>query len=58
MACSSDVQLLQCKLKEKEEALQKAAQYGLQLLDDQLNLQNKLEEQRIEMTNAMEVMSC
>uniref|UniRef100_A0AAY4DZY2 Protein Spindly n=1 Tax=Denticeps clupeoides TaxID=299321 RepID=A0AAY4DZY2_9TELE len=47
---------LRCKLRETEEALQKAAQYGLELLDDQLTLQNKLEEQRIEMTNALEAL--
>ncbi|KAG5263528.1 hypothetical protein AALO_G00265800 [Alosa alosa] len=56
MACSSDVQRLQRKLNEKEEEVQKAAQYGLQLLDDQLNLQSKLEDQRVEMTNAMETL--
>lgn len=52
---SSDILKLRCKLKEAEESLQKAAQYGLQLLDGQLDLQNQLEEQRVEMTNAMEV---
>ncbi|KAG7465006.1 hypothetical protein MATL_G00171640 [Megalops atlanticus] len=52
----SEVQQLRCRLKEAEESLQKAAQYGLQLLDGQLDLQNQLEEQRIEMTNAMEAL--
>ncbi|KPP66750.1 hypothetical protein Z043_114721, partial [Scleropages formosus] len=33
MANDSEVQQLRCKLKEAEESLQKAAQYGLQLLD-------------------------
>ncbi|XP_010897439.2 protein Spindly [Esox lucius] len=55
MSTSGDeIQRLQCKLKETEDALQKAAQYGLQLLDGQLDLQNKLEEQQIEMTNTVE----
>ncbi|KAJ8015235.1 hypothetical protein DPEC_G00024030 [Dallia pectoralis] len=55
MSTSGDeIQRLQYKLKEAEDALQKAAQYGLQLLDGQLDLQNKLEEQRIEMTNTVE----
>lgn len=49
------IQRLQHKLKEAEGALQKATLYGLQLLDGQLDLQNKLEEQQIEMTNAVEV---
>uniref|UniRef100_A0A8C7QF43 Spindle apparatus coiled-coil protein 1 n=1 Tax=Oncorhynchus mykiss TaxID=8022 RepID=A0A8C7QF43_ONCMY len=49
------IQRLQHKLKEEECALQKAAQYGLQLLDGQLDLQNKLDEQRIEITNHVEV---
>ncbi|KAI1884997.1 hypothetical protein AGOR_G00215650 [Albula goreensis] len=53
---SSEVQRLQCKLKEAEESLQKAAQYGLQLLDGHLDLQNQLEEQRIEMTNSIEAL--
>ncbi|MBN3320689.1 SPDLA protein, partial [Atractosteus spatula] len=52
----SEVQRLRCKLKEAEESLQKAAQYGLQLLDDQLDLQNRLEEQRTEMTNSIEAL--
>lgn len=50
-----EIQRLQRKLKEADDALQKAGQYGLQLLDGQLDLQNKLEEQRVEMTNAVEV---
>ncbi|KAL2077832.1 hypothetical protein ACEWY4_027336 [Coilia grayii] len=59
MACSfeaSELQVLRSKLSEREEALQKAAQYGLQLLDDKLNLQNKLEELRGEMANAVEAL--
>lgn len=51
----SEIQKLQKKLEEAEEALQKAAQYGLQLLDDKMDLQNNLEDQRIEMTALIEV---
>ncbi|GAA6096897.1 protein Spindly isoform X1 [Tachysurus ichikawai] len=50
----SEIQKLQKKLEEAEEALQKAAQYGLQLLDDKMDLQNNLEDQRIEMTALIE----
>ncbi|XP_023650742.1 protein Spindly [Paramormyrops kingsleyae] len=56
MSGDSEVQRLRCKLKEAEESLQKAAQYGLQLLDGQLDLQNQLEEQRVEMTNTLEAL--
>uniref|UniRef100_A0A672SWT0 Uncharacterized protein n=1 Tax=Sinocyclocheilus grahami TaxID=75366 RepID=A0A672SWT0_SINGR len=42
------------KVQEGEEALQRAGQYGLQLLDDKMDLHNKLEEQRIEMSNVIE----
>ena len=51
----NEVPLLKCKLKEMEEQLQKSAQYGLQLLDGQQELENRIEEERIEMTNTMEV---
>lgn len=51
----SKIQRLQQKLEEAEEALQKAAQHGLELLDDKMDLQNKLEDQRIEMTALIEV---
>lgn len=50
-----EIQTLQQKVEEAENALQKAAQYGLQLLDDKIDIQNKLEEQRIEMTAVIEV---
>lgn len=50
-----EIQRLQQKVEEAEEALQKAAQYGLQLLHDKMDLQNKLEDQRIEMTSQIEV---
>lgn len=53
LECKS--QCLQHKLEDAEEALQKAAQYGLQLLNDKLDLQTKLEEQRTELTAVIEV---
>ncbi|XP_075065918.1 protein Spindly [Mixophyes fleayi] len=45
---------LRRKLKEAEEERDKAAQYGLQLLESQSDLQNQLEEQRNEMTSTIE----
>uniref|UniRef100_A0A8B9GQF0 Uncharacterized protein n=1 Tax=Astyanax mexicanus TaxID=7994 RepID=A0A8B9GQF0_ASTMX len=50
----SEILALRQKVDESEQALQKAAQYGLQLLDDKMDLQNKLEEQRVEMTAGLE----
>ncbi|XP_017553794.1 protein Spindly isoform X1 [Pygocentrus nattereri] len=55
-ATDGEIQTLRQKVEETEVALQKAAQYGLQLLDDKMDLQNKLEEQRIEMTAVIEVL--
>uniref|UniRef100_A0A8C6SM14 Uncharacterized protein n=1 Tax=Neogobius melanostomus TaxID=47308 RepID=A0A8C6SM14_9GOBI len=54
-AAEEQIQRLQCQLRETEEQLQKAAQAGLGLLDQQTELQEKLDEQRIEMTKALEV---
>ncbi len=48
---------LRRKVQEGEEALQRAGQYGLQLLDDKMDLHNKLEEQRVEMSNVIEVLT-
>ncbi|XP_077122195.1 protein Spindly isoform X4 [Ranitomeya variabilis] len=45
---------LRCQLKEVEEERGRAAQYGLQLLESQSDLQNQLEEQRCEMTSVIE----
>ncbi|KAM8973682.1 protein Spindly [Pelodytes ibericus] len=45
---------LRRKLKEAEEERIKAAQYGLELLESQSDLQNQLEEQRNEMTGTIE----
>ncbi|KAM3925806.1 protein Spindly isoform 2-T2 [Leptodactylus fuscus] len=51
----SDVILkLRRQLKEAEEERDRAAQYGLQLLESQSDLQNQLEEQRNEMTITIE----
>ncbi|XP_051514689.1 protein Spindly-like isoform X2 [Myxocyprinus asiaticus] len=49
-----ELKALRRKVQEGEEALQRAGQYGLQLLDDKMDLHNKLEEQRIEMSNVIE----
>ncbi|XP_050983091.1 protein Spindly isoform X2 [Labeo rohita] len=51
-----EIKVLRRKVQEGEEALQRAGQYGLQLLDDKMDLHNKLEEQRIEMSNVIEVL--
>ncbi|XP_069826655.1 protein Spindly isoform X2 [Dendropsophus ebraccatus] len=51
----SDIVLkLRRQLKEAEEERDRAAQYGLQLLESQSDLQNQLEEQRNEMTSTIE----
>lgn len=55
MAAEDEIQLLKIQLREKEELVHKAGQAGLDLLNQQMELQSKLEEQRIEMTNALEV---
>ncbi|XP_059371824.1 protein Spindly [Carassius carassius] len=51
-----EIKVLRRKVQEGEEALQRAGQYGLQLLDDKMDLHNKLEEQRIEMSNVIEAL--
>ncbi|XP_067313507.1 protein Spindly [Pseudorasbora parva] len=48
--------VLRRKVQEIEEALQRAGQYGLQLLDDKMDLHNKLEEQQIEMSSVIEAL--
>ncbi|XP_076878012.1 protein Spindly [Brachyhypopomus gauderio] len=50
----AEIERLRKKVEDTDEALQRAAQYGLQLLDDKMDLQNNLEEQRIEMTAVIE----
>ncbi|KAI7801821.1 protein Spindly [Triplophysa rosa] len=49
-----EIKVLRRKVQAGEEALQRAGQYGLQLLDDKMDLHNKLEDQRIEMSNIIE----
>uniref|UniRef100_A0A8C7WM24 Protein Spindly n=1 Tax=Oryzias sinensis TaxID=183150 RepID=A0A8C7WM24_9TELE len=56
MAAEDEIQLLKIQLREKEELVHKAGQAGLDLLNQQMELQSKLEEQRIEMTNALEAL--
>ncbi|XP_053735468.1 protein Spindly [Synchiropus splendidus] len=49
-----EMQALRIQLKEREMQVQQAAQAGLDLLNQQMELQSRLEEQRVEMTNALE----
>uniref|UniRef100_A0AAV2MK60 Protein Spindly n=1 Tax=Knipowitschia caucasica TaxID=637954 RepID=A0AAV2MK60_KNICA len=51
-----EVKRLKVQLRETEEQVQKAAQAGLDLLNQQMELQNRLDEQRVEMTNALELL--
>ncbi|XP_077104020.1 protein Spindly isoform X1 [Siphateles boraxobius] len=51
-----EIKMLQQKLQEREEALQKAGQYGLQLLYEKMDMHNKLEEQQIEMSSVIEAL--
>uniref|UniRef100_A0A3Q4H4U2 Uncharacterized protein n=1 Tax=Neolamprologus brichardi TaxID=32507 RepID=A0A3Q4H4U2_NEOBR len=51
------IKVLRIQLREKEEQVHQAAQAGLDLLNQQVELQNRLDEQRVEMTNALEVRS-
>lgn len=55
MAAEEEMQRLRSQLKQREEQVHQAAQAGLDLLNHQMELQNRLEEQRVEMTNALEV---
>lgn len=55
MAPEEEIERLRSQLKEREEQVHQAAQAGLDLLNQQMELQNRLEEQRVEMTNALEV---
>ncbi|XP_043982619.1 protein Spindly [Gambusia affinis] len=49
-------ELLRSQLKQSEEQARRAAQAGLDLLKQQDELQERLEEQRVEMTNALEAL--
>ncbi|KAM3613416.1 uncharacterized protein V6R79_025799 [Siganus canaliculatus] len=53
---SEEMEWLKSQLKEREEQVHQAAQAGLDLLNQQMELQNRLDEQRVEMTNALEVL--
>lgn len=57
MAAEEEIKVLRIQLREKEEQVHQAAQAGLDLLNQQVELQNRLDEQRVEMTNALEVRS-
>ena len=54
-AAEEEMQKLRRQLKESEQQVQQAAHAGLDLLKQQVELQTTLEEQRVEMTNAIEV---
>ncbi|XP_035525075.1 protein Spindly [Morone saxatilis] len=56
MAAEDEIQRLRSQLREKEEQVHQAAQAGLDLLNQQMELQNRLDEQRVEMTNALEAL--
>ncbi|XP_030595648.1 protein Spindly [Archocentrus centrarchus] len=56
MAAEEEIKLLRIQLREKEEQVHQAAQAGLDLLNQQMELQNRLDEQRVEMTNALEAL--
>ncbi|XP_039976394.1 protein Spindly isoform X2 [Xiphias gladius] len=56
MAAEEEIQLLRSQLREREEQVHKAAQAGLDLLHQQMELQNRLDEQRIEMTTTLEAL--
>lgn len=55
MAAEEEIERLRRQLREKDEQVHLAAQAGLDLLNQQMELQSRLEEQRVEMTNALEV---
>ncbi|XP_068182056.1 protein Spindly [Antennarius striatus] len=56
MAAEEETQRLRRRLKESEEQVHQAARAGLDLLQQQVELQHRLDEQRVEMTNALEVL--
>ncbi|CAG5993446.1 unnamed protein product [Menidia menidia] len=56
MAAEEEIQLLRSQLKEKEKQVHQAAQAGLDLLNQQVELQSRLDDQRVEMTNALEAL--
>ncbi|XP_037317255.2 protein Spindly isoform X2 [Pungitius pungitius] len=56
MAAEEEIQRLRSQLREREGQVHQAAQAGLDLLNQQMEMQNRLDEQRVEMTNAMEAL--
>ncbi|XP_034545003.1 protein Spindly [Notolabrus celidotus] len=56
MGAEEEIERLRSQLREKEEQVHQAAQAGLHLLNQQMELQNTLDEQRVEMTNALEAL--
>ncbi|KAK9535716.1 hypothetical protein VZT92_008082 [Zoarces viviparus] len=56
MATEEEMQRLRSQLLEKEEQVQQAARAGLDLLSQQMEMQTRLDEQRVEMTNALEAL--
>ncbi|XP_034078748.1 protein Spindly isoform X1 [Gymnodraco acuticeps] len=56
MAAEEETQRLRSQLRERDEQVHQAAQAGLDLLNQQMELQSRLDEQRVEMTNALEVL--
>ncbi|CAL8264308.1 unnamed protein product [Lota lota] len=55
-AAAEEMQRLRRQFKESEEQVQQAAHAGLDLLNQQVELQTRLEEQRVEMTNIIEIL--
>ncbi|XP_068451752.1 protein Spindly isoform X2 [Clinocottus analis] len=56
MAAEEEIQRLRSRLREREEQIHLAAQAGLDLLNQQMEMQNRLDDQRVEMTNALEAL--
>ncbi|XP_054453555.1 protein Spindly [Anoplopoma fimbria] len=56
MAAEQEMQRLRSQLREREEQVHQAAKAGLDLLNQQMEMQNRLDEQRVEMTNALEAL--
>lgn len=55
MPPEEEIERLKGQLKAREEQVHQAAQAGLDLLNQQMEMQNRLDEQRVELTNAIEV---
>ncbi|XP_059202481.1 protein Spindly [Centropristis striata] len=56
MEAEQEMERLRSQLREKQEQVHQAAQAGLDLLNQQMEMQNRLDEQRVEMTNALEAL--